>query len=239
MQLNPVEAFVFGGAVLTHDLGLGLAAYPGGFDELRSLPEWKDLLALELGHVLSRAPSEGELEAAGQEIRDHVTQTLLRERHATQAHDLGRISWTDPEGQTYWLIEDDDLRLALGGLIGLIAHSHWWSVDEIATRVPPHFNAPPAFGDWQLTASSSPACSGWQMPRTLMPVAHRRSCELSGGRTPCPTRIGPSSKGSKYPGSWERRRYSRQRRSRPRRQVLGGSATTCSSSSTANSAAWR
>ncbi len=34
--LTPTEAFVFGGAVLLHDLGMGLAAYPNKVDDLRN-----------------------------------------------------------------------------------------------------------------------------------------------------------------------------------------------------------
>ena len=39
-ELNPMEAFVLGGAFLIHDLGLGLAAYPNGINQLRSEPNW-------------------------------------------------------------------------------------------------------------------------------------------------------------------------------------------------------
>src|SRR5437879_5711003 len=40
--LNPAEAFVLGGAILLHDLGMGLAAYPGGLTVLRQETVWKD-----------------------------------------------------------------------------------------------------------------------------------------------------------------------------------------------------
>ncbi|MFD1047168.1 hypothetical protein ACFQ1S_17250, partial [Kibdelosporangium lantanae] len=36
--LNPAEAFVLGGAFLLHDLGMGLAAFPGGQADIESDP---------------------------------------------------------------------------------------------------------------------------------------------------------------------------------------------------------
>lgn len=44
--VNPVEAFVLGGTFLVHDLGMGLAGYPGGLGELLTRPEWLDILAV-------------------------------------------------------------------------------------------------------------------------------------------------------------------------------------------------
>lgn len=35
-SINPAEAFVLGGAFLLHDLGMTLAAYSGGLDELKN-----------------------------------------------------------------------------------------------------------------------------------------------------------------------------------------------------------
>ena len=46
--LNPAEAFVFGAAVLLHDSAMSLAAYPGGLDEVRRTPEWRDAVASRL-----------------------------------------------------------------------------------------------------------------------------------------------------------------------------------------------
>ena len=46
MSLTPPEAFVFGMAVLLHDAGMTLAAYPGGLSELKATIEWSDAVAL-------------------------------------------------------------------------------------------------------------------------------------------------------------------------------------------------
>src|SRR3546814_4635789 len=40
-DLNPAEAFVFGGAILLHDAAMTLAAFPGGIVELREQTEWR------------------------------------------------------------------------------------------------------------------------------------------------------------------------------------------------------
>jgi len=45
LALNPCETFVLGGALLTHDLGMTAAAYPGGRDELRAQERWRDAVA--------------------------------------------------------------------------------------------------------------------------------------------------------------------------------------------------
>src|ERR1700727_709618 len=46
LEVLPSEAFVFGVAVLLHDLGLGLAAYPDRLDSLRRGTTWADAVAL-------------------------------------------------------------------------------------------------------------------------------------------------------------------------------------------------
>jgi hypothetical protein len=46
--LNPLEAFVFGGAVLLHDAAHCFEAYEGGQLAVRSTVVWKDALASEL-----------------------------------------------------------------------------------------------------------------------------------------------------------------------------------------------
>src|SRR3546814_5071102 len=50
-DLNPAEAFVFGGAILLHDAAMTLAAFPGGIAELREQTEWRDLHARHIASV--------------------------------------------------------------------------------------------------------------------------------------------------------------------------------------------
>lgn len=59
--LNPLEAFVLGGAFLLHDLGMSLKTYPGGMDQIKALPEWRITLSALLAPLLGRAPDEDDL----------------------------------------------------------------------------------------------------------------------------------------------------------------------------------
>jgi hypothetical protein len=56
VSLTPTEAFVLGGAFLVHDLGMGLAAWPGGISALTQEAGWKDILATSIGEILGRPP---------------------------------------------------------------------------------------------------------------------------------------------------------------------------------------
>ena len=40
--VNPLEAFVFGAAVLLHDAGMSIASYEGGLPEIQKTTEYKD-----------------------------------------------------------------------------------------------------------------------------------------------------------------------------------------------------
>ena len=46
--LNPLEAFVFGGAILLHDAAHCFEAYEGGQDAVRNTLAWKDAPASEM-----------------------------------------------------------------------------------------------------------------------------------------------------------------------------------------------
>lgn len=126
ISLTPTEAFVLGGAFLIHDLGMGLAAYVGGLDELRLHPRWGDTVA-----VLSKT-NAGTSPLSEDDVRRRATAEVLRVLHAEQAERLASISWVKPgTDERYHLIEVPELRFEFGPLIGRIAHSHWWAVDEL------------------------------------------------------------------------------------------------------------
>lgn len=131
-MITPTEAFVLGGAILTHDLGNGLAAYPDGVQAMYSSSAWRDAVSLILRKTASRAPTEEEILSAPQDVKTEATSQLLRMLHAQQAERLALVSWKDPDSGTQrFLIEDIFLRETYGRLIGRIAHSHWWSVDRL------------------------------------------------------------------------------------------------------------
>ena len=124
-KLNPAEAFVLGGAFLIHDLGMGLAAYPDGINELKITTIWDDTIAF-----LSKRDCNATIAI----IEKKATDIVLRTLHAKHAEKLATISWGDND--KLYLINDPALRNAYGSIIGLIAHSHWWSSDELLKRLP-------------------------------------------------------------------------------------------------------
>lgn len=137
-ELTPAEAFVFGGAVLVHDLGMATAAYTDGStgaNSLRTDPRWPDKVAFALRSKLHRAPTKDEIASASPEVISEATSTLLRELHAERAEWLVKASWEGPNGSHYSLLEDSGLRDAYGPIIGLIAHSHWWTQATIGKQL--------------------------------------------------------------------------------------------------------
>jgi len=139
---NPAEAFVFGGAVLTHDAALCFEAYEGGQRGLRETVEWKDAYAA----VEARAPHSAE-----ESRLEEADFTAMRVLHASRASDLAHASWTTPEGERLYLIENYELRKHYGQLIGSIAASHHWSIEDVASRLPSQLNAPASMPrEWRV-----------------------------------------------------------------------------------------
>ncbi|MBJ7439901.1 MAG: hypothetical protein JHD35_12850 [Sphingopyxis sp.] len=124
-DLNPAEAFVFGGAILLHDAAMTLAAFPGGMAELREQTEWRDLHARYVASV-----PVGDT-AAAKEAENRATADALRLLHAKQAENLPIISWMGPQKQPMFIIEDQHIRNFYGQKIGKIAYSHWWGIARV------------------------------------------------------------------------------------------------------------
>src|SRR5215470_16141819 len=82
--LNPAEAFVLGGAFLLHDLGMGLAAFPGGLSDIESDPMFPGLLAGTKDR-LERAEPAADKSFVEKVAHEHAVVELLRRRHAEQA----------------------------------------------------------------------------------------------------------------------------------------------------------
>ncbi|WFO17112.1 hypothetical protein M601_005085 [Cellulophaga baltica 4] len=55
-ELNPAEAYVLGGTFLIHDLGMGLASFPNGINELK-----KNLFGMILLHLFSKRNLKNQL----------------------------------------------------------------------------------------------------------------------------------------------------------------------------------
>jgi len=154
VPFNPLEAFVFGGAVLLHDLANSVAAFPNGSDGLRG-PEWDDLVHAHFRRNLDRAPSPEELRQPPRSLPEPLLQRL-REIHAAQAvslatEPLNRTQAAAGQVEPIYLLDNQRLREELGHLIGRIAHSHHWPAakveDEFAGQVHP---APSGYPDWKV-----------------------------------------------------------------------------------------
>jgi hypothetical protein len=150
--LTPLEAFALGGAFLLHDLGLGLAAWPGGLDEMKGSVGWRDTLSAHLRKSLDRAPTPEELASPPPEVERAAVQDRLRSLHAERAEEVATAPYNDPQGgATYYLIDEPDLRESLGPLLGRIAHSHWWPVARLASEFETTIGALSTCpGDWTL-----------------------------------------------------------------------------------------
>ncbi len=141
--LNPLEGFVFGGAILLHDAALCFEAFSGGIDEIRNTVVWKDAHAAEL----AARPNE-----TREQIESHADFSALRILHARQADRLAETSWKDPDThQSLYLIEDSSLRKHLGPLIGRIASSHHWEIEFVESEFKNQINAISPFPrEWRI-----------------------------------------------------------------------------------------
>lgn len=146
-RFNPLEVYVFGVALLIHDLGMGVAAYPGGVAEIRADRRWADAFALSGGVHAVGSPGRAAAE------RD-ATAVVLRTRHAEHAEGLAAASWAGPNGPEF-LIDDSELRDALGAVIGRLAASHGRSTDALLEAFPVDLGAPADLpSDWRIDALS-------------------------------------------------------------------------------------
>ncbi|WP_322515915.1 ATP-binding protein [Rhodopseudomonas palustris] len=134
---NPMEIFVLGGAIALHDAALCYEAYTGGRDEVRASTQWKDSFAAEIQTNPNRPIAE---------IQDSADFAAIRLLHAEQAKILLEREWKDPDTlQSRFLLDDVDLRKQYGALIGKIAASHHWDIDDLTERLQQQVYAP---GNW-------------------------------------------------------------------------------------------
>lgn len=145
--LNPLEAFVFGGAVLLHDSALCFEAYDNGIEGVRQTIIWKDSYA-----SISVDVSDVSDVSDVTEVESIADFSALRSLHAHQAELLTEKSWIDPETKAQlFLIENNTLRKHLGKLIGQIAASHHWPIEDVANKLPNQVNVLPGFPrDWRI-----------------------------------------------------------------------------------------
>jgi hypothetical protein len=145
-KLNPLETFVFGCGVLFHDAAMCWEAYQGGQEGIRATTQWRDAFAIEC-----ERHSDGDSQKID-ELKKNADFLAIRELHAHQAEKLPKIRWKNPnDGSDKFLISNEALRDSLAEVIGSIAASHHWSIEDVETRLSHQFNAPPAFPtDWAV-----------------------------------------------------------------------------------------
>ena len=142
-KLTPTEAFILGGSFLLHDLGMCLAAYPSGMEELKRDIQWHDVIVSVLIHAFGEDFAEDLVQNPPADILEDAKSQVLRLRHARKAQELALISWQDRKTDTqYFLIDHADLRTNYGQLIGKIAYSHWWPVSRLQIEFQQVIGAP-------------------------------------------------------------------------------------------------
>ena len=139
--LNPLEAYVFGCAVLLHDAGLCFEAFSGGLAAVRETVQWRD--------AKRRMASSGHLE----DVERDADFEALRSLHAAQAASLATSAWQHEDGSAMYIIDDSELREHYGSLIGQIAASHHWDIEGLARKfAEPRPPAPILEQHWSLDA---------------------------------------------------------------------------------------
>ncbi|MFJ3776558.1 ATP-binding protein [Streptomyces sp. NPDC090075] len=125
--LNPAEIYVLGIAFLVHDLANGLAAIPGGIEQVKKDARWLDILTSEYRAESDIYPSPEKLAEPDPRIKSRAISRYLRETHADYAENIPLTPYKDAAtGESFYLLEDAELRNQYGYLAGRIAASHWW-----------------------------------------------------------------------------------------------------------------
>jgi hypothetical protein len=130
-QMNPVEGFVFGAALLIHDAGMAIAAYPNRMNDIRETKEWRDAVSARLRRAGHPITDEAIAEPPSTILRGAIFH-VLRALHAMQAEHLMKMTWGGGS-ERFHLLDDVDLRQFYGPRVGRIAHSHHWNLDEIGS----------------------------------------------------------------------------------------------------------
>lgn len=131
--INPLEGFILGGAILLHDSALCFEAFENGEVGLRNTPQWRDAF----------------VDVKDQNTADFIA---LRELHAKQAEILLDRCWIDPDNSSeLYLLENSTLRKHFGKLIGKIAASHHWDIENLPQKLSIQQNTLPEYPrEWRI-----------------------------------------------------------------------------------------
>ncbi|MFC3051394.1 HD domain-containing protein [Kordiimonas pumila] len=143
LELTPVETFIFGGAVLIHDAANSIAAFDGGIDEISNTPEWSDAVASYEARY-----SDEEDSSDNDKKQQTILLETLRHLHAVKAESLCGMH-VKVGSETFYLLQDDLLRSHFGNVIGQVAASHHWDIEDIPRRMQSRIGAPSGFpNEW-------------------------------------------------------------------------------------------
>lgn len=141
-SLNPAETFVLGGAILLHDAGMTVAAYPNGKEDIEKTLEYSNAYTT-IKNQLSSNPKSA---ISDSDIRSAALIEALRNLHAQKAEELATTKWRSPQDASeIFLLDDSDLRTHYATTIGRIAHSHHWSHSKLQTEFASPIGAAPDF----------------------------------------------------------------------------------------------
>lgn len=132
LELTPLEGFVLGSSFLLHDSALCFEAYEGGIEGVRNTKQWKDVF---------EDLNESNKKLSIDEIKNLADFNALRNLHAGQAERLLSHKW-ESDGNEVFLLEDVELRVHLGKIIGQIAASHHWDIETVVSSFNSQINAP-------------------------------------------------------------------------------------------------
>jgi hypothetical protein len=134
-ELTPTEAFVFGAAVLLHDAGHALATISGGLPALKETTAWRDTVAAVMETRGQPNPSPALVLNPPPDALDEVLFRVLREIHGRVAETLGQLEIENKTTGARWhILEDSAIRTHYGALVGQIAATHNWDVEDLLSR---------------------------------------------------------------------------------------------------------
>ena len=117
--INPLEGFILGCSFLVHDSMLSYKTF-GGKDALRNTIAWKD-------NYQDIIDTKYDTEEGRQKIDIKV----IRQLHAKNCGDIVSHKFTGMDDNEKFLLEDDEMRIQYGQLIGEIASSHHWETEQL------------------------------------------------------------------------------------------------------------
>ena len=119
--INPLEGYVLGIAFLIHDAALSYEAFEG-VEKLRDTAQWKDAYA-------DRSDEQNE-----EEFKKECDFITIRAIHVKKAEGILGETFQLDNGTKFYIIENDTYRTHFGKLIGEIAASHHWNIDDVESK---------------------------------------------------------------------------------------------------------